>query len=352
LAACVAHTAAYGASRLKRACAVQGCRDTGRAGPKGIRLCRLHSTREEKPRKPNPKAQGQATAEKVDGQELTHKVQQRNQELEEQVKKLTAAAEASSSPGGARRFEACPEPWREPEVQTAGDDQAEQREGSALFAEYLGFVLAGWTDEEAMSGLVLEDRGWYETPGVLKSAAREYLGKMPAHYPSLARQAMLRLRNAEAVNEFEEWDPVMALIGTEPTAAAPEVGDEEMISEYDMRVRARAATMKPAPPPNALLQKRAWGKPAASSSPGASPMQRPCSSTAASSSPGGEVWQSPEGSPPGYCTLPAPATASRSFDTAPIPDPRLDPKFGTLVSGSKRLEPMIKGSKQKCAAIV
>jgi hypothetical protein len=102
--ACVAHTAAYGASRLKRACAVQGCRDSGRPDPKGILLCRLHSTKGEKPRRQSPLAAKKPETEKEGDSEFATKVQ----DLVEHLRKLTDAAAASSSPAKPRTLKPTP----------------------------------------------------------------------------------------------------------------------------------------------------------------------------------------------------------------------------------------------------
>jgi hypothetical protein len=248
------------------------------------------------------------------------------QVLEEQVRKLTEAAAAGPSPGEAAHFEAYPEPWKEPETLLSGGDSAEQREATALLAAYLRYIIEGWSDADSMSPLLTAERGWFETLATLQGAARDYLTLIPANYPSRARQAMLRLRNAELASAFNGQDPVMALVGLAPQEEAYE--DEEIL-DSERTMRQRMAAMKPASPPSAWLPERSWVNPETGSSHGtpSASVMRPRSSAVASSSPGmvpgaPPPAPPPAGPPPGHVLLPAPAmvynAASKSFDAAPL----------------------------------
>ena len=152
---------------------MEGCDHEAKTTKGGLRLCKLHSAKEGKPR-PH-EAEGPAKA------------------LLEAAK--PAPAEARFAPG-------------------EGGVGPRDEEASARLGRFLSEILAGGADEEALRAVSKSDEGPREAWESLREQAGVYLPKLPKDYPPAARKALLRLLTEEAPvpqDRAPQDDPVLGL---------------------------------------------------------------------------------------------------------------------------------------------
>lgn len=194
-AACHHHKALYENSAAKRRCVVDDCPEEAKTNRDGLRLCRMHSVKEEKP-KPAAKAKrpeagrGKPKAEVIDIPEPETEAQR--------LPFPPVADEARIAPVG---------PGGTVKASTSGD------EGKGLLATYLKAILQGVDSREALCLTSGPQCGYEETYRLLREAAIEYLPRLPPGYPPEAKKAILDL--IMEVHHDEEQagqeDPVLSL---------------------------------------------------------------------------------------------------------------------------------------------
>ena len=215
-AGCNHHRAVYENSVHKRRCAVDGCYAEARLNKDGLRLCKLHSAKEERPKaavrrvkaKIAPKAKSTPEAPPSDGEEVL-------------------VTEARSAPGDQARRE-----------------KASEGEGSALLGTYLRAILQGVSEREALGLASTPSCGAIETRSLLREAAIEYLPKLPDEYPQRAREAVIQLilNTKEVEVRPTNKDPVLEL--SEVTTSGPL--RRSSFSEEEVR---SSPYVEPVPPP-------------------------------------------------------------------------------------------------------
>ena len=180
-AACHQHKALYENSASRRRCVVKDCPEEAKTNRDGLRLYRLHAVKEEKP-KGTPKAK-------------------KPEDPKAKPKRVV------TNPG--------PVPEKAGPIQTPGPDEARSApvepeetakdevswEGKGLLATYLRAILQG------------PQCGVKATYKVLRKAALEYLPKLPADYPTVAKKAILDLIMEVHHNEEQptQIDPILSL---------------------------------------------------------------------------------------------------------------------------------------------
>lgn len=165
---CNHHRAVYENSIHKRRCAVDGCYSEAKLNKEGLRLCKLHSTREERPKAPARRVKAKSGPK---GPMMPSSASVPALEVEDDP--VTAARIA---PGH-------------------GDsgDQRHEGEGAALLGTYLRAILQGVSEREAIGLTSTPACGVQETKALLREAALNYLPRLPDDYPTKAREAVVHL---------------------------------------------------------------------------------------------------------------------------------------------------------------
>ena len=155
--ACQRHRDMYEASRAKRACAVEGCNNAARSMLKGVRLCKLHATKEEKGPKPQNEARGPRAIGDV---------------VREAEKESTAPPpEAHPAPGQGSEG-----------VRNSASTGSEQEDSKDL-AAYLQARLNGESHSVALLSTAKRDESLTATGRRLTETAKAALPKLPPDYP-------------------------------------------------------------------------------------------------------------------------------------------------------------------------
>ena len=192
--ACNHHRAMYENHASKKTCVIEGCDNESKVTKGGLRLCKLHATKEERGKK-DPKL-SQEGGPPADCQTQTVKVR-----LDEE-------------PFGASRTEARPAPG--PAMNQGTEGRGSEGKAPKLryeeLGQYLRLLLQGSTQEQALEEVVpaFQDRrtSWAE----LRKAATEYLPLLPEDYPSVARKGIVDLVAGDIpLTPERPLDPVLDL---------------------------------------------------------------------------------------------------------------------------------------------
>lgn len=202
--ACNHHRAMYELSSSKRRCVVDGCLAEAKSNRDGLKLCRMHATREErskeamKPKeaapKPSPKKPSRSRS----------KARSEESELPEGKSPPEGETEARIAPGPPEQ-----EADKATEVQ-----RVTSQPGAEILGLYLKAILQGVEAGEALGLVSTPDCGPMETRSILKEAATAYLPKLPKEYPAVAKKALVALILDEVI-EVDHYDPVLDLKPTQ-----------------------------------------------------------------------------------------------------------------------------------------
>ena len=157
---CSHHRTIYEGQLAKRTCAMEGCDKEVKVAKNGVRLCKLHQSKEDKPRMTK-------AAMKVATQEDR------------------GDTEARFAPGETQP--PLPPPSEPPVSQTRPD----------LLGRYLREVLKGKPDKECFDSCLSQDMGPREAWEELKDQATRYVSRLPRDYPAAARKAIVFLVTEE-----------------------------------------------------------------------------------------------------------------------------------------------------------
>ena len=181
--ACQRHRDMYEASRAKRACAVEGCNNDARSVLKGVRLCKLHSAKEEKGPKPQSEAKGPRSAGDV--------VQEADKEG------TTSLPEARSAPGQGG--------GNPGDLASMGNEQEDSKD----LAAYLQARLNGESHSVALLGTAKRDESLAAAGKRLTETAKAALQRLPPDYPEEVAQLIRGLSGAREKGETP--DPILEL---------------------------------------------------------------------------------------------------------------------------------------------
>ncbi|CAE7796727.1 unnamed protein product, partial [Symbiodinium necroappetens] len=209
--ACQRHRDMYEASRAKRACAVEGCNNAARSVLKGVRLCKLHSAKEERGPKPQSEAKGPRAVGDV--------VKEASKE------EATPQPEARSAPGQGSTDSVNPA--------TTGNEQGDSKD----LAAYLQARLNGESHSVAFLGTAKRDESLVAASRRLTAAAKAALRRLPPDYPEEVAQLIRSLAGAR--EKEEAFDPILelgkrslALAAAEPTRPAEEHKPESSVVPF------------------------------------------------------------------------------------------------------------------------
>ena len=210
--ACNHHRAMYELSSSKRRCVVEGCPAEAKSNRDGLKLCRMHATREER-------AKEQASTRTPEA-----KPSPKNKTTRSKAKaKPSQAPEEGESPPQGSETEARFAPGPSTELQRETKPPAETmlaQHGAELLGIYLKATLQGVSQEEAVNLVSSPECGPMETKSILKEAATTYLPKIPHDYPAVAKKALVALILDEAI-ELDSYDPVLNLKPTSTLKSLP-----------------------------------------------------------------------------------------------------------------------------------
>ena len=181
--ACQRHRDMYEASRAKRACAVEGCNNAARSVLKGVRLCKLHATKEEK----GPKTQNEGKGHRAVGDIV--------QEAERENTTPMPAARSAPGQGGDG-------------VRVSQPASATQEDSKDL-AAYLQARLNGESHSVALLSTAKRDESLTAAGTRLTEAAKASLPKLPPDYPEEVAQLIRSLAGAREREEM--FDPILEL---------------------------------------------------------------------------------------------------------------------------------------------
>ena len=192
--ACNHHRALYESNIVKRKCAVDECYTEARTNKDGLRLCKLHATKEERVRsKPSVEEVKPPTSEEG-GLRV----------LEEVASGPRVEPEARSAPGLACEKEVTRDPQ--------------------LLAVYVKAVLQGVPVAEAVSITAAgRDDGLPSVHQTLKATAAWYVPRLPNGYPPEAKKALISLLSEEAPQTHPEVDPILQIQIPTPGGVTPQV---------------------------------------------------------------------------------------------------------------------------------
>ena len=192
--ACNHHRALYESNIVKRKCAVDECYTEARTNKDGLRLCKLHATKEERVRfKPSVEEVKPPTSEEG-GLRV----------LEEVASGPRVEPEARSAPGLACEKEVTRDPQ--------------------LLAVYVKAVLQGVPVAEAVSITAAgRDDGLPSVHQTLKETAAWYVPRLPNGYPPEAKKALISLLSEEAPQTHPEVDPILQIQIPTPGGVTPQV---------------------------------------------------------------------------------------------------------------------------------
>ena len=181
--ACQRHRDMYEASRAKRACAAEGCNNAARSVLKGVRLCKLHTTKEEK----GPKTQNEGKGHRAVGDIV--------QEAERENTTPMPAARSAPGQGGDG-------------VRVSQPASATQEDSKDL-AAYLQARLNGESHSVALLSTAKRDESLTAAGTRLTEAAKASLPKLPPDYPEEVAQLIRSLAGAREREEM--FDPILEL---------------------------------------------------------------------------------------------------------------------------------------------
>ena len=173
--ACNHHRALYENHANKKTCVIEGCGNESKVVKGGLRLCKLHATKEERFRKDSRSSrdavfsQDQPTKSEPDGEVVT--------------KGRKGEPEARFAPGS---------------LPTSPEDGQEKTDNAAHLpyeelGQYLRLLMQGKTAAQALQEVVRPNQEAEECWSEMRKAASEYLPKLPEDYPSVARLGIINL---------------------------------------------------------------------------------------------------------------------------------------------------------------
>ena len=194
--ACNHHRALYENHANKKTCVIDGCEAEAKTVRGGLRLCKLHATKEEKIKRGGGQGPSDAT---------------------QKERAADHPGETSTSSGVlADGTAACFAPGTEARPPQQGiHTEADESKGDLPYEElgqYLRLLMQGKTTGQALS----EVMPLYGDPSAawlnLRRAAAEYLPKLPDDYPASARGGIVNLLTEECPDVFEKGlDPILDL---------------------------------------------------------------------------------------------------------------------------------------------
>lgn len=225
-AGCNHHRAVYENSINKRRCVIEGCYGEAKLNKDGLRLCKLHAVKEEKPK---------ALARQVKAKAVP-------KALSSSARPEPSIAVVDENPVPVARI--APGDEDRPDGKPEG-------EGPALLGTYLRAILQGVTESEALGLVSTPACGVNETRAVLREAATEYLPKLPDDYPAKAREAVVHLvlQPTWQDTRLPAKDPVLgiSLPALQENTAKRMVAkvEENWVEEREVPRQDRVATPKP-----------------------------------------------------------------------------------------------------------
>ncbi|CAE7308056.1 unnamed protein product, partial [Symbiodinium necroappetens] len=181
--ACQRHRDMYEASRAKRACAVEGCNNAARSVLKGVRLCKLHSAKEER----GPKPQGEAKGPRAVGDVVK----------EADKEEAASPPEARSAPGQGGVDSS--------NLAATGNEQEDSKD----LAAYLQARLNGESHSVALLSTAKRDESLTAASRRLTETAKAALQRLPSDYPEEVTQLIRSLAGAREKGETP--DPILEL---------------------------------------------------------------------------------------------------------------------------------------------
>eukprot|EP00438_Fugacium_kawagutii_P001653 Skav236324 [mRNA] locus=scaffold97:181652:191974:+ [translate_table: standard] len=229
---CHHHRALYEGQAAKRTCAFEGCEREVKVSKGGLRLCKLHGAKEEKPK---PSSRGRIPTKKSD----------------EWSTEAIQGSEARFAPGAEGSGTSS-----KPEVSRPSPQ-------ASLLGKYLREVLEGKDETEALLMCASPGCGPLETWEELKEQATLYVTKLPRDYPVAARKAVVNLVTEEC--PVREWgvekimnpvDPVLDLARhssssdlARPASSSLAASPQEVDAHRGVEVLPPLSPPSEAPPP-------------------------------------------------------------------------------------------------------
>ena len=227
---CSHHRTIYEGQIAKRTCAMEGCDREVKVAKNGVRLCKLHQGKEDKPRmtrmtsNPPMEVQGGNTEERF------------------------APGDIPPPP--------LPAPAEHPTPQSRPD----------LLGKYLKGILRGHSDRECFEGCLTNEMGPRETWEELKEQATRYVTRLPRDYPPAARKAIVYLVTedfpfSDSPLKVEE-DPILGLASNvEPFQLDPSRGTSSPVPEASFLARGPERNTQVGPAtvnPNSLFRPKSF----------------------------------------------------------------------------------------------
>lgn len=184
----------YEGQAARHTCVVEGCDREVKITKGGLRLCKAHSSKDERPRPSKSRSnQGNEAPKRSVSAERTPE----------------AITEARSAPGESSEL-----------------PPAKGTEKAALLGKYLRLALEGKGPREALENCATPSCGPHETWEELKDQATQYVAKLPKEYPQLAKKAIIELVTEDCPPrglESEGEDPVLSI--RTPASQSPFSGE-------------------------------------------------------------------------------------------------------------------------------
>ena len=190
---CNHHRAIYEGQAAKRTCAIEGCDREVKATRNGLRLCKMHGSKEERTRTPRGRNTPSPSVPKTE--------------------------EPAHSQGPEARFA--------PGRPAAKGPERAQSSKVSLLSKYLKSILEGKGELVGLQDCAEGDQGPRETWEELKEQASAYVTRLPKDYPPLARKAIINLVTEDCptvpLEDDGPEDPVLG-IGKTMLWEDPEAG--------------------------------------------------------------------------------------------------------------------------------
>lgn len=192
--ACNHHRAMYENHASKKTCVIEGCENESKVTKGGLRLCKLHATKEERVKKDSRTSR--------DAVPLTDDPPRHTVDMTDEVVSGPGKPEARFAPGVT------------PNQNTEGLSHGEKtsRLKYEELGQYLRLLMQGATQEQALEEVTPASQDRKTSWAELRKAATEYLPILPEDYPQTARKGIVDLVAGDMRLPAERpLDPVLDL---------------------------------------------------------------------------------------------------------------------------------------------
>ena len=192
--ACNHHRAMYENHASKKTCVIEGCENESKVTKGGLRLCKLHATKEERVKKDSRTSR--------DAVPSTDDPPRHTVDITDEVASGPGKTEARFAPGVT------------PNQNTEGLSHGEKtsRLKYEELGQYLRLLMQGATQEQALEDVTPASQDRKTSWAELRKAATEYLPILPEDYPQTARKGIVDLVAGDMPLPAERpLDPVLDL---------------------------------------------------------------------------------------------------------------------------------------------